>query len=90
MTTVDDYVEQDFPIECRGRDDEGNGVFSPALKVSVKVYKRPGSSMISTDVSACKYNCGGHGQYCKASEIKQVPCAYAVDLPLDLPLPKLK
>ncbi len=89
MTGIDDYVEKGFPIECRGRDEDGNKVFSPAIKVIINVYKRPGSDIISTDVSECKYNCGGHGQYCSASELKQIPCAYAVDLPLDLPLPKL-
>jgi hypothetical protein len=89
MTGIDDYVEKGFPIECRGRDEDGNGVFNPAMKVNVKVYKRPGSSMISTDVSDCQYNCGGHGQYCYASGLNHIPCAYAVDLPLDLPLPKI-
>lgn len=83
MTGIDDYVEHGFLIECRGRDEERNGVLDAPLNIKIKIYKRPGSSIISTDVSDCRYNCGGHGQYCSASEQEKILCPYAVDLPLE-------
>jgi len=83
MTGIDDYVEHGFPIECRGRDEEGNGVLDKPLNTRVKVYKSPGSSLISTDVSDCPFNYGPHGEYCTASGQEKILCPYSVDLPLE-------
>ena len=88
--TVEDYVEQIFPIQCRGRDEQGKEVLKEPIDVKVKIYKSPGISMICSDVSSCQYNTGGHGQRCKASHPDKdkvgdgVNCPYAVDLPLSL------
>lgn len=82
MTGIDDYVEHGFPIECRGRDEEGNGVLTSAINIRIKIYKRPGSSIISTDVSDCPFNYGPHGDHCSASGQEKSLCPYAGNLPL--------
>ncbi len=81
--TIDDYVEQDFPIECKGRSPSGNEVLREAIEVKVKIYKRPGSSIISSEVQ-CPYNTGAHGEECRASNLHDAGCPYAFDLPYDL------
>jgi len=57
--TVEDYVEQIFPIQCRGRDEQGKEVLKEPIDVKVKIYKSPGISMICSDVLSCQYNTGG-------------------------------
>lgn len=57
-----------------------------AVRVEIKIYKRPGSSDLSSLVD-CPYNTGGHGQRCKASHPHSdkfeegVHCPYSFDLP---------
>lgn len=94
--SVDKYVEQNFPVECKGRDDEGNEVLDKPVAVNVKVYKSPGSSRISSLVE-CPYNTGGHGQRCKASHPPGVDkvgqgviCPYSFDIPYALEKKTLK
>ncbi len=87
--TVDQYVTQDYPIECKGRDANMQEVLDEALEVTVHIHKSPGSSMISSNVD-CPYNVGGHGDRCKASHPdvhkigRGVGCPYSFDIPYAL------
>jgi len=87
--TINNYVEQAFPVQCKGRDNKGNEVLEEAIEVTITVYKGSGSNTLSSSVN-CPYNTGGHGQRCNASnpEInkvrKGVVCPYAFDLPYAL------
>src|SRR3989344_7912872 len=86
---LNQYIEQTFPIQCKGRDSLGSEVFQEPVDVKVKIHKSPGSNMISSNVE-CPYNTGGHGQRCKAShpEIDKVGegvgCPYSFDVPYAL------
>ncbi len=85
--SVDDYVTQTYPVECKGRDENGSEVLDEALDVEVKIYKSPGSSMISSNVDDCPYSAGAHGQRCKASHPNQdkigkgINCSYSFNIP---------
>ena len=87
--TVDDFVEQKFPIECSGRDSTGSFVLKEPVNVTVEIYKIPGSDIISSNVD-CPYNTGGHGERCKASHPdvdkvgEGIRCPYSFDLPYAL------
>jgi len=89
MANVADFVEQDFPIECKGRDGKGKEVLPKPVNVTVHIYKSPGSSSITTQVN-CPYNTGSHGQRCKASHPDKdkvgdgVICPYSFDIPYAL------
>lgn len=83
------YIEQTFPIQCKGRDSLGREILKEPLDVTVKIYNLPGSDTISSNVK-CLYNTGGHGQRCKAShpEVDKagegVGCPYSFDIPYAL------
>ena len=87
--SVNDFVTQTYPIECKGRNDVGEEVLNNAINVEVNIGKRPGSSTISSYVE-CEYNTGGHGQRCKASHSEKdkvgegVVCPYSFDIPYAL------
>ncbi len=87
--TIEKFIEQNFPIQCIGRDKSGKEVLSEAVDVEVRIYKRPDSNMISSSVK-CPYNTGGSGQRCKAShpEVDKVGdginCPYSFDIPYAL------
>lgn len=87
---LDLYVEQIFPINCKGRDYRGKEVFTEPIKVEVKVFSSPGSDMISSSVRGCPYNTGSHGQRCKASHPTvdkvgdSVDCPYSFNIPYAL------
>ncbi|MBI3274251.1 MAG: hypothetical protein HYZ69_03850 [Candidatus Colwellbacteria bacterium] len=83
----DRYIEQIFPIECKGRDAGGKEVLKDPVPVTVTVYQSPDDiKNISLSVT-CKYNAGGHGQRCKASHKgvdkkgEGVSCPYGADIP---------
>lgn len=86
---VEEFVEQKFPIECKGRDNLGNDVLEKPVEVTVHIHKSPGSNTISSEVK-CRYNTGSHGQRCKAShpEVDKVGegigCPYSFDIPYAL------
>ena len=83
------YVEQTFPIQCKGRNSGGSEVLEKPVEVKVKIHKSPGSNDISSIVE-CPYNTGGHGQRCDASHPKVdkinegVGCPYSFDIPYAL------
>jgi hypothetical protein len=84
----DRYIETIFPIQCFGRNSEGEKVFRLPVQVEVKVSQSSGNETdIFVSVNKCQYNTGGHGQRCKAShpEIDKVGegvlCPYAIDIP---------
>lgn len=83
----DKYIEQIFPIKCRGRDEARKEVLSEPVEVFVNVHQSPG---VDTSISAsvkCQYNTGGHGQRCKAShpyvdkKRNGVICPFSFDVP---------
>ncbi|HJX06177.1 MAG TPA: hypothetical protein VJ461_05690 [Candidatus Nanoarchaeia archaeon] len=86
MSSIDSYVDVVFPIECKGRDANGKDVLKNPVKALAKIYKRPGSSELSSLVE-CQYNTGGHGHRCKASQPEAdkvgegVTCPYSFDIP---------
>ncbi len=89
---IDKYVQQVFPIECMGRDINGNEVLAEPVEVKVRIYKFLGNNTISSEVE-CPYNTGGHRQRCKASHPKidkillvgeGVGCPYSFDIPYAL------
>ena len=63
------YLEQIFPVRCKGRDSQGREVLDAAVDVRVNVHQSPDSDAILSIVE-CPYNTGGHGQRCKASHPK--------------------
>jgi len=87
--TVEDYVEQIFPIQCRGRDEQGGEVLEEPIDVKVRIYKSPGCSVISSIVVGCPYNAGAHGERCKAAHPgmpmpgKEIVCVYSFDHPIN-------
>ena len=87
--TVDDFVEQVYPVLCQGRDRYGHKALEKPIEVSVKIQKSPGCSTISSLVD-CQYNTGGHGQRCKAShpgvdkKWGGINCPYSFDVPYAL------
>ena len=92
MGRYTEYIEQRFPIRCKGRDENGNDVLEKAVNVVILVRKSPSSDTISTEVR-CPYNTGGHGQRCKASHPRSdkvgdgVGCPYSLDIPYALENP---
>jgi len=87
-------VQQDFPIECMGRNREGNVALIQPVNAVVNIHQRAGSNMISSTVK-CPYNTGGHGQRCRASHPEHtekvgdgVICPYSFDIPFALELKK--
>jgi len=82
----DNYVEQNYPIECNGRNAEGEKVCNVSINATIKIYKSPGSNTISSQV-ICPYITGGHGQRCKMSHPHSdkvgdgVNCPYSFDIP---------
>lgn len=87
---VDDAVEQNFPIQCKGRNAEMKEALREPVTFNLRIYKTFGSSDISSDASKCPYNTGPHGQRCKASHPNQdkvgegVICPYSFDIPYAL------
>ena len=84
------YVEQTFPIQCKGRSTDGKECLDEAVDVKVKVYKSPDSNTISSRVE-CRYNTGAHGQRCTAFDLgtveksgKGISCPYSFDIPQGL------
>ncbi len=84
--TIEDYVEQTFPIECQGKDRNGKKALSKPVRVEVKVHRSAGSNMISSEVK-CPYNTGAHEQKCiaaypvdKEGIAKRVKCPYNFDI----------
>jgi len=57
------YVEQTYPIKCKGRDTKGNECLGEDVDIKIKIYKSPDTNIISSNVE-CRYNTGGHGQRC--------------------------
>jgi hypothetical protein len=84
--TINKYVEQKFPIECKGRDSKGNRVLEKPTKADVFIHKRSGSNIISSIVE-CPYISGGHGEKCRASN-DNAYCPYAFDIPYALEIKK--
>ena len=80
---ITQYIEQIFPIRCLGRDAERKTVLEKAVGVSVNIHKAPNSSMISSSVE-CEYNCGAHGEMCRAAKKGEVICPYSFDIPYAL------
>ncbi|MFH1588971.1 MAG: hypothetical protein ABIB43_00185 [archaeon] len=84
---VEDFIEQTYNIKCKGRDKEGKEVLDKAIKVDLNIWKRPGSSDISSSVN-CPYNIGGHRDRCNASHPDSfkldVGCPYSFDIPYAL------
>ena len=84
--SIDQFVEQIFPVECRGRNPLGREVLAQPVEVKVRVYKSPGCNSITSAVD-CPYNTGGHGQRCRASHPgveklgEGVFCAYIFAVP---------
>src|SRR4030042_1413607 len=66
MSSIESYIDAVFPIECKGRDANGKDVLKNPVKALVKIYKRQGSSDLSS-ILECQYNTGGPGHRCKAS-----------------------
>lgn len=83
------YVEQIFPIKCKGRDICMDEILDEPVDVKLKIYKSPGSNSISSIVD-CPHNTGGHGQRCKASHPNKdkvgngIICPYSFDIPYAL------
>lgn len=100
--TLDRYIEQKFPIRCRGQDLLGNDVLKHPVEVTLTIYQRYGDERgISSRVNYCPYNTGGHGQRCKAShpeidklivsgKVLDAFCPYSFDLPYALKKKTLK
>ena len=89
--SISKYVEQIFPIECKGRNRAGIDVFDSPIKINLRIYKTPDSSIISSDVSECPYNSGSHGHRCRAAVPKNTDktnegarCPYSFDIPYAL------
>ncbi|MDP3639786.1 MAG: hypothetical protein Q8R53_01110 [Nanoarchaeota archaeon] len=86
--TLDEYITQTYPVECKGRNKVGDEVLDHSVSVKVQIYESPKSNMISSNVE-CPHNTGGHGQRCKAShpevdkvgDGKGVRCPYSFDIP---------
>jgi hypothetical protein len=70
-----------------GRDGNGREVLEKAEDVKVKVYQRPGNDTMISSLVDCPYNCGKHGNECRASNITPVLhkdkayCPYSFDIP---------
>jgi hypothetical protein len=84
-----EHIEQVFEIKCQGRNEAGTEVLRRPAHVKVRIYQHPSSDMISSDVSNCKFNCGPHGENCKAyNPESQIPsrviCPYSFDIPYAL------
>jgi hypothetical protein len=83
------FVEQNFPIQCKGRDPNGKEVLGRAADAVVNMHQSPGSNVISSSVT-CPYNTGSHGERCKASRPKfdqvgkGIVCPYSLDIPYAL------
>ncbi|MBM3228714.1 hypothetical protein FJZ20_02435 [Candidatus Pacearchaeota archaeon] len=84
--TIDNLVEQTFPIECCGLDSKGKKALSKPVKANVRIYKCAGSSMISSEVN-CPYHTGAHNRKCIASYpidkkgiSESVKCPYSFDI----------
>jgi len=83
--TPKDYIEQEYPVFCHGRNPEGRtvlSVLSDPIFVMVKIYKNPGSNSISSLVE-CPCIGGPHNGTCKASGI-DTNCIYSFDIPYAL------
>lgn len=90
---LDSYVQQSYPIACKGRNKKGGEVLMVPVEVDVKIHKSPGSDVIISHVD-CPYNVGGHGQRCRASHPEvdtveeEVRCPYSFDIPYALEIQK--
>jgi hypothetical protein len=82
----DTYIEQFYPIKCRGRNVKGEVVLAQPVDVKVKIYKSPGCDTISSLVD-CPHVFGPHSDSCGASyaeavkEQECVGCPYSFDIP---------
>ncbi|MBI4153775.1 hypothetical protein HY501_00405 [Candidatus Woesearchaeota archaeon] len=80
-----EYIEQIYPVNCRGRNNVGKPALKDPVSVAIRIYKSPDTNMISSDVN-CQYITGGHSQRCKASHPgidksgKGIHCPYAFDI----------
>jgi hypothetical protein len=82
-----EYIEQIFPIKCRGRDNLKKQVLNKPVAVSLRASQVAGyEEGISLSVK-CEHNTGSHGQRCKASHPDadkndiDVYCPYSSDIP---------
>ena len=53
-TPLERFIEQTFPIFCRGRDKQGKMVLDNSVEAMVRVYKIPSTDSLSSEVS-CPY-----------------------------------
>ena len=87
---LDKYVEQEFPIICRGRDSKGKKVLETPVHVRVIISQFYGCVETISSTVDCIHNTGGHGQGCKASHPnidkvdEDVGCPYSFDIPYAL------
>ncbi len=73
--------QQAYPVECKGRDPQGNDALSKPVPVTITIQQHEGSNMISSMV-ACTHNTGSHGERCKAAKGNgKSVCPYSFDLP---------
>lgn len=81
--TINEYVTQTYPIECKGRSVAGEEVLNKPVKVKVKITNS-GSDMIESHVK-CRYNKGAHGERCHAANSRApyvpVKCPYNFEIP---------
>jgi hypothetical protein len=71
----------EFELKCRGRNLEKKEALEEAVEVKVEIYQL-GDELCS--VVSCEYNCGPHGEKCKAAGEKWSYCCYSFDLPYAL------
>ncbi len=91
MASADDYVEQTFPIECKGRGLSRREVLDFPADARVKVYKSLNSSTISSEV-LCNHYVDSNGGICTASRFNErefcpgttILCPYSFDIPYAL------
>ena len=86
MSSLDEYVEQVFPIQCQGWDAEGERVLDKPIEARVKVYKQQGSNKLIGSVE-CQYLTGESKDMCKVAhpdtdlELERAYCPYTFDVP---------
>lgn len=90
------YLEIKFPIQCCGRNNDGEEVLDEPVSAEVEVHQRIGDEKNISLLVMCPHNYGGHGEYCKASQpvrrqgigvgkksiiVGKVYCPYSCDIP---------
>jgi len=78
----DSFIDQYFPVRCKGRDREGKEVLDDPIRADVQIYQRNGDEQGISSYVSCKYNCGSHGEKCGSAGIdNQGYCPFSFDLP---------